>query len=85
MDAIILTPIIIKTTSKLMLIVDNTFDAPLFIINKFIANKIKTGCLTSDEAAKSFILRNKKNPYIMKYRDFFTKEVIKAYEFYNID
>ena len=46
---------------------------------------IKTGCLTSDEAAKSFILRNKKNPYIMKYRDFFTKEVIKAYEFYNID
>lgn len=54
-------------------------------IKYVIANKIKTGCLTSDEAAKSFILRNKKNPYIMKYRDFFTKEVIKAYEFYNID
>ena len=46
MDAIILTPIIIKTTSKLMLIVDNTFDAPLFIINIFIANKIKRNATT---------------------------------------
>ncbi|CDE26710.1 unknown [Clostridium sp. CAG:307] len=50
-----------------------------------LANKIKTGCQTSDEAAKSFILRNKKDPYIMKHKDLFTKEVTNAYEFYDMD
>ena len=50
-----------------------------------LANKIKTGCQTSDEAAKSFIFRNKNNPYIMKHKDLFTKEVINAYEFYDMD
>lgn len=38
-----------------------------------------------NEAAKSFILRNKNNPYIMKHKDLFTKEVINAYEFYDMD
>ena len=32
----------------------------LDFIKYVIANKIKTGCQTSNEAAKSFILRNKK-------------------------
>lgn len=50
-----------------------------------LANKIKTGCSTSDEAAKSFIFRNKKNPYIMKHEDLFIKEVINAYKFYDMD
>lgn len=50
-----------------------------------LANKIKTGCQTSDEAAKSFIFKNKNNPYIMKHKDLFTKEVINAYEFYDMD
>lgn len=50
-----------------------------------LANKIKTGCQTSDEAAKSFILRNKKDPYIMKHKDLFTKEVTNAYAFYDMD
>lgn len=50
-----------------------------------LANKIKAGCSTSDEAAKSCILRNKNNPYIMKHKDLFIKEVINAYEFYDMD
>lgn len=54
-------------------------------IKHILKNKIKTGCSTSDEAAKSFILRNKKDPYIMKHKDLFTKEVINAYEFYDMD
>ena len=50
-----------------------------------LANKIKTSCQTSDEAAKSFLLRNKKDPYIMKYKDLFIKEIINAYKFYDMD
>ena len=45
-----------------------------------LTNKIKTWCLTSDEAAKSFILRNKKDSYTMKHKDLFINEVNNAYE-----